>query len=361
MNWIPGPTEVRPALLAECARPMIGHRGAEMVALIERLDPHLKLAFGVQSDATVAVHTCSATGIMEAALHGAGRRVLALVNGAFSKRWHEIAVLLGKDAQALEVPWGSAVEPAAVAQRLRDDGPFDALMLIANETSTGVRTPIAPIAAVLRNHPQTLFLLDVVSLLGGAPVEFDANGADLAFAGTQKALALPPGLTVMCASRRYLERAKAEPRRSFYLDPVRIVDGHRTRKTPSTPAIGLYYALARQLEDITGTLGAAAWERRFEKHRRMQARTAAWAEERGLALLPEPRLASPTVSCIRADGLATAAFVQGLRERGHWISNGYGELKDKTFRIGHMGDHDEAELEQLFAAADAVLAKMGRA
>jgi aspartate aminotransferase-like enzyme len=279
--WIPGPTQVRAALLEECARPMIGHRSDAMAKLHERIDPHLRLAFGLPESSTsrVAVHTCSATGLMEACLHGVGKRVLCVVNGSFSKRWAEIAAILGLEVVQLKKAFGEAASPEEIDRALAERGPFDALTLISNETSTGVRTPLAPVAAVMRKHPRTLLLVDVVSYLAGMPVDFDANGLDFAFAGTQKALALPPGLTVFGASARYLERARAAKRPSYYLDAVRVLDGHAERKTPATPCIPLYFALARQLEDISGGVtlperdrglrAAAAWSARYAKHERM--------------------------------------------------------------------------------------------
>jgi len=372
--WIPGPTEVRKEILAECARPMIGHRGAAMTALIERLDPGLRLAFGLAegSDAHVAVHTTSATGIMEAALKGVGPRVLCAVNGAFSKRWFEIAGLLGKDAIAVEVPLGSAVAPEAIARALEERGPFDAFTLVSNETSTGVRTPLGPVARVLAKHPRTRFLVDLVSYIAGAPVDFDENRIDLGFAGVQKAFALPPGITVLCASSRYLSGAKEEKHRGFYLDPVKIVEGHEKRATPCTPAIGLYYALAKQLEYVSngvmltarerdanrerGATGAAAWRARFDEHVRMRQATEAWARSHDLEMLPAPEHASPTISCVKAGSLDVAKLIAGLKARGHEIGNGYGDLKGKTFRIGHMGDHTEEGLREMLAQADEVVA-----
>lgn len=365
--WIPGPTQVRPEVLAECARPMIGHRTEAMRELIARLDPGLALAFGLKegSEATVAVHTCSATGLMEAALRGVGPRTLALVAGAFGRRWFKIAQRLGKEAHSLEVPMGQAVDPDELASYLENAPRFDAVTVIANETSTGVAHDLAGIARAMARHPDTLLLVDVVSWIAGAPVDFDANRIDFALAGVQKALALPPGLTVCCASRRYLEGARRHPSGSFYLDPVDLIEGHAARKTPSTPAIGLYYALARQLDDIgagatlpegeRGMQGAPAWRARFAVHERMRAMTESWAARHGLDLLPPAPNRSNTVSCVESGALDVPRFLSQLKTRGHEVSNGYGDLKNKTFRIGHMGDHTEAELAELFEAADDVL------
>jgi aspartate aminotransferase-like enzyme len=368
--WIPGPTEVRREILAECARPMIGHRSKAMTTLIERLDPGLRLAFGLDdgSKAHVAVHTTSATGLMEAALKGVGPRVLSLVNGSFSKRWFEIAGLMGKDAQKIQVEMGRAVAMDDLARTLAEKGPFDAVTLVSNETSTGVRTPLPEVARVMRAHPNTFLLVDLVSYIAGAPVDFDKNGIDFGFAGVQKAFALPPGISVMCASDRYVESAKMQKLRGFYLDPIKIIEGHEQRATPCTPCISLYYALAKQLEDITAgvtlphkdktKVGRVAWQARFDEHARMQQVTEAWAHSNDLELLPAPEHASPTISCIRAGNLDVKGLIAGLKERGHEIGNGYGDLKDKTFRIGHMGDHTEAGLAEMLQIADDVVAAL---
>jgi len=367
MLWIPGPTEVRPAILDECSRSMIGHRSASMTELIERLDPGLQLAFGLGSDTTsrVGVHSASATAMMESALLGAGPRVLALVNGAFSRRWRSIAGTLGRDVDSIEVDWGDVVTPEQLDAKLTVDGPFDIVTLVSSETSTGTATALGPIGEVVRRHENTLLAVDLVSYIAGGPVDFDTNGLDFAFAGVQKAFALPPGVAVVCASERYMTQATTRENRGFYLDPITILEGHGARKTPATPCITLYYALAKQLEDISSAVverdadkalrGADAWNARFARHRRMQERTLDWAAGHGFDSFPRRENGSPTVSCLRAGSLDVAAFAKGLEARGLQISNGYGPLKGETFRIGHMGDHTEAGLEDLLTNADEVL------
>jgi aspartate aminotransferase-like enzyme len=300
---------------------------------------------------------------MEASLRGVGPKVLALVNGSFSKRFAEIAESVGKEVVKLTVPMGQSVAMHDVETTLREKGPFDAVTFVSNETSAGVRTPLAEVATTLRKFPDVMLLVDLVSYIAGAPVDFDHNRMDFAFAGTQKALALPPGLTVMCASHRYLEGARTRKLRGFYLDPVRIVEGHEQRATPATPCISLYYALAQQLEDISAGVmaggnvsGQPAWRARFEEHGRMLRTSEEWAARNGLEYLPVPALRSPTISCIQKGDLDVAALIAGLKERGHEIGNGYGDLKDKTFRIGHMGDHTDARLRTMLSAADEVVA-----
>ena len=370
MLWIPGPTEVRPEILAELARPTIGHRTPGMAELHERIDPPLMNAFGLAAGTSseVAVHSTSGTGMMESSLRGAGQRVLCVVNGAFSKRFSQVAESLGKEVHILDVAWGMGVEAEDLAAALENEGPFDAVTLVANETSTGVRTPLGPISEVIRRHEGTHLLVDVVSYIAGMPVDFDINGIDFAFAGVQKAFALPPGIAVFCASERYLERARSVPDRGFFLDPVRTIEGHIKRKTPVTPAIPHYNALARQLEDIDGGVtlpegerdksGVDAWRARYEKHERMKERTLSWASGHGLEPFPGEGFRSATVSCVSAGNLDIAGFVGGLKERGYEISNGYGDLKGRTFRIGHMGDHMEEDLEVLLKEADSVISEL---
>ena len=352
--WIPGPTEVRPELLAEMARPAIGHRAPEMKEAIERIDPGLRRAFGLQANSSsrVAVANHSATGMMEASLRGVGPRILSIVGGAFAKRYGTIAGILGKEVTTLETEWGRLVDPERLRETLAKEGPFDAVTLVVNETSTGTCTPIQRVSDVLRDFPDTLLLCDVVSYIAGAPIDFDASRADLAFAGVQKAFALPPGITVFCVSAKYAVVASKQPWTSFYLDTLRTLEGHEARKTPTTPSTPHYYGLAKQLEDIEAGEG---WDGRYARHLRMRDRTLAWAAGRGLQPFPEAEGLSPTVSCIRAGDLDVAALVAGLKERDLQISNGYGPLKGETFRIGHMGDHTEAGLEALLGAMDEVL------
>ncbi len=378
--WIPGPTEVRAEIAAELARPAIGHRSSAMTELIERIDRHLGWLFGLDplGSTRACVHTSSASGLMEAALAGVEGPVLCLVNGAFSKRFADMCRARGLAHEVLEVRTGEAPEPDRVADRLaaavQSGRAFGAYTAVANETATGVALDLGALAPAAREaSPETLAIIDQVTLAGGQPARVDELGLDVAITGSQKALALPPGLALAAFSARYRERAAKVPHRGWYLDPLRVLDGHLERKTPATPAVPLYYALARQLEDIAAGLlegggfasPEAAFRARCERHTRMARRTLAWAAGHGFVPLPaDTRRASHTVSCLRTDGGATGAgrrvdtqaLLSGLETRGHRVSNGYGDWKGKSVRIGHMGDHLETDLEELLAAADEVLA-----
>jgi predicted phosphoserine aminotransferase len=355
--FLPGPTEVLPEVLRAQERPMIGHRGAATEALLGSFEAPLKAIFRTAN--AVMVGATSATGFMEAAIRsGVRRRVLCLVNGAFSDRFARIATACGKEVVKAELPWGEAFEPDHVARQLESSG-ADAVTVVHSETSTGALSPVGDIAEVVRARPDVLLLVDAVTSLGGSPVETDAWGLDFVLTGSQKALALPPGLAFGVASVRMLERAKTLPNRGIYLDLVLYDEQIRKRQTPYTPALSLLYALEAQLARIAAAGGIEA---RWQRHAEMRERTEQWVAERGaglgLAYLPRQRRRSWTVSCLKlpeGGHVLGGAVAKGMEARGFTIGAGYGKLKDSTIRIGHMGDHTVAGLEALLAALEEVV------
>ncbi len=355
--FLPGPTEVHPEVLRAMTRPVIGHRGEEMVRLMDGILPRLSRVF--RTSRPVWVSTSSATGLMEAAVRNCvRRRVLCLTNGAFSERFHKIALACGKDADRLEVPWGDVHVPEAVAEAVKGR-PYEALTVVHSETSTGALNPLAEIAAAVRDaSPETLVLVDAVTSLAGAPVETDAWGLDFVLTGAQKALALPPGLAFGAASERALARAGDIPGRGVYFDFLAFEQSAKDRQTTNTPAISLLYALDAQLERIE----REGMEKRWARDRAMAARTAEWvadAKDRlglELKILAPEGSRSPTVTCVvLPEGTDGTQVSRRTKARGYTIAPGYGELKATSFRIGHMGDHTVEELEALLGALDDVV------
>ena len=347
--FIPGPTEVDEELREIMARPLMGHRSAEFVAAVADTCQRLRPLFRCANH--VAFETCAATALMEAGLRNlvpTGGRTLHLVGGAFGARWAGISEASGRQPDRLEVAWGEAHEPAAVASQVRDHGPYAAICITHNETSTGVLQPLAAIAAAVREvQPDCLVLVDAVTSLAGAELEFDGWGLDLAFAGSQKCLALPPGITSYAVSDRAMEQAKTIESRGFVLDFVRAVPDTIAGKTLATPCVPLLFALRRQLERIEERGLPARWQR----HLAMQQRTLQWAEQHDIRpFVSDPAVRSPTVSCLDASGRDTAQMAERALAAGFRIDQGYGKLKGKAFRIGHMGDHDLERLEACLQA-----------
>jgi len=354
--FLPGPTEVRPEILEAQRAPMIGHRGTDAVRLMASLQTGLREVFATTRP--VFVSTSSATGLMEAAVrNGAARRVLSLVNGAFSERFADIAEACGLEVDRLQVPWGSVHDPAAVAGAFLG-GRYEAVTMVHSETSTGALNPIREIAAAVHGAGEALVLVDSVTGVGGAELHTDAWGLDFVLTGSQKALALPPGLAFGVASERMMACSRQMVRKGVYFDLLAFEENLAKMQTPNTPALSLMFAAQAQLEDIR----AETMERRWARHAAMAELTWSWvermAEERGVALrvLAPPDGRSPTVTAVEMpNGEGAPAVVKAVRERGWVIGGGYGALKERTFRIGHMGDHTVGQLQALLGTLEEVL------
>jgi aspartate aminotransferase-like enzyme len=348
--FIPGPTWVRPEILQEMARPMIGHRGAEFKDLFRRINADVKTLFATQQDTFVI--TASGTGVMQAALENCvGKRVLVTTCGAFSERWASIAESLGLEVDRLDAGWGHAVEPDALADHMVSRrGHYDAVTITHNETSTGVTNDVQALAAVVHEaSADTLVLVDSVSALGGMPVEFDGWALDVCLASVQKGLALPPGITVVAVSPRALERARKHPYRGTYFDFIEYKKQADNDGVPSTPSIPHFYALGKQLDSI---LRVETLEKRFERHRRMRdisiERTSRIAR-----LASDPEHASVTVTALEP-AISAETIRTRMKERGYTLGGGYGQWKERTFRIGHMGDISIESLQAMLDVLDEV-------
>jgi aspartate aminotransferase-like enzyme len=336
---LPGPTEVHPDVLAAMLRPMIGHRGSGMVELLAGMEAPLQRVFRTQR--RVLVGTCAATGFMEmAARCGIRNRALSVVGGAFGERFAAVAQACGHDVVRLDVPPGGTVEPDMLRDALRRTE-VDAVTLVHSETATGALAPLPDLAAVVREFDDVLLLVDAVTSIAGSPVETDALNLDFVFTGSQKALALPPGLALGVAQERMLARARRLPGRGAYLDLVAFEEAFAERQPTNTPALSLLYALAAQCARIDAEGGVEA---RWRRHDAMRRVVEAWVDGPGGALgysyLPVAERRSWAVSCLRTpDGVNGREVVQRLKAAGWTIGTGYGKLKESTIRIGHMGDH----------------------
>lgn len=350
-HFVPGPTWVRPSILQEMTRPMIGHRSAEFRDLFSRINADLKTLFATRQ--TTFVMTCSGTGVMEAALQNCvARRVLVTTCGAFSERWYNIAESLGYEVDRLDAGWGQAVDPDDLADHLarHHRAHYDAVTITHNETSTGITNDVGALAHVIREEaPDALVLVDAVSSLGGIPVEFDGWGADVCLASTQKCIALPPGITVVAVSDQALARAKKHPYRGTYFDFISYKEKADDESVPSTPSVPHFYALATQLDHMIRGEGLEA---RFERHRRMREITHQ-RSSRYAKLAADPAHASATVTALSPLAPPEAIRTE-MRKRGYTLGGGYGQWKDTTFRIGHMGDIPIADLEAMLDVLDEV-------
>ena len=353
--FVPGPVDVAEDVLQAQTHPMLPHRSAEFEAVFHRAEKKARQLFYTQY--RVFITASSGTGLQEAAVRNlAKEKVLACVNGAFGKRWAEVAETNGKTVTRLEVTWGQPITPEAVAEALQQDH-YEIITVVHNETSVGLENPIKEIAAAVREtSPDTLICVDAVSSLGGAKIEMDAWGVDMVLTSSQKCLALPPGLALGAVSDRAMARAEQVPNRGWYFDFLRL-EKHRLKdSTPATPAVSLIFALDYQLDRIL----SEGLETRFARHEAMAKQVRTWALERGFGLFAAEGYRSKTVTAVEnTHGLDVNEINDFLLARDMRIANGYGALKGKTFRIAHMGELQPADIEALLASMDEFLKTKG--
>ena len=268
--FLPGPTEVRPEILAAMLRPMIPHRGKVMEQLFANIQAGLKPVF--RTDRQVLVSSSSATGLMEAGVRCApAGPVLSMVNGAFSERFAQVARACGRTVEVLEVPLGETVPLEQVEAQLRAKS-FAAVTVAHSETSTGALTDVRAVQELARRHG-AMCLVDSVTGVAGTPLECDGWEMDYVFTGSQKALALPPGLAFGVASDAFLAQARSTTGRGLYFDLVEFEAFGRKDQTPNTPALSLLYALEAQVAAIA----LEGVEARWARHGAMAARVREWA------------------------------------------------------------------------------------
>ncbi len=352
--FFPGPVDVPDDAMAAQLKPLFGHRSDRMDELFGAVQQRLRKVFC--TDSRVYLLACSGSGLQEAAIRNCvrmphtGAKVLILVCGGFSQRWHDVAAGCGRTVVKHELPWFEAFTPdvvAAAVDRANADDNLDAVCLVHNETSTGVMHNLAGISDAIRSvAPNALFLVDAVSSLAGTEIRCDDWHLDICLTSSQKALAVPPGLAVGAVSDRVLERAAEIEGRGWYFDFLNLEAYLARGTTPATPAIPLVQSLLIQLDRIL----EEGLEARWERHRHLRDLTRRWAVDRGFALCVPDEHASVTVTTLAGPrGWDLPAMNQRLAAAGMAVGSGYGKEKGKSFRIGHLGELRADDLQRLFA------------
>jgi aspartate aminotransferase-like enzyme len=346
---IPGPTEVSKEILNEQTHYLIGHREKEFSDLYGGITDKIAKFFQLTADFKPTVTTSSGTlwfDIIGRSI--VKQKALACVNGAFSQRSAQTLAACGKETDVIEVEMGKAIKPEMVAEKLAS-GKYDTLSVCHNETSTGVRNPIAEIGKMVKKeYPNIIFVVDAVSSMAGDKTLPSEMNCDIVFGSTQKCFALPPGLAVALVNNRAIERAKQVPNRGAYTDLVDIFEFEKKHQTPFTPNIPLLYALNKRMD----LLLEETYDKVYQRHLDMAIYTQQWAKKH-FAMFPEAGYESITVSCINNTlGKNVKELNQKLAEKGYMISGGYGKLAEKTFRIGHMGEWDLDGIKEVIGLID---------
>jgi len=350
--FIPGPVDVREDVLLKMATPQIGHRTKDASALQRSISDKIRKVMYTENE--ILLSTSSGSGLMEGAIRSCTRKRAAVFSvGAFGDRWYKMATANNVPADIFKSELGKPTTPEMVDEVLAT-GKYDLITITHNETSTAIMNPVEEISELLKKkYPDVLFCLDTVSSMGGTKIPVDELGVDGCITSTQKCLGLPAGLSICSVSKRAIEAARQVEFRGLYFDFVELYDYIQDKdyQYPSTPSLAHMFALDYQLDNIL----AEGLENRFARHLEMAKVTREWASKH-FEMLAEEKYASNTLTTIRnTKEISVSDLNKELGKRGYMISNGYGKLKDVTFRIAHMADTQMDELKALLATIEEIL------
>ena len=352
--FTPGPVEIPARLLAALARPAIHHRTEGFRAILSEATRGMIELFGTEG--TVVTLGASGSGGMEAAvvnLVEPGSRPLVVEAGKFGERWAKILKAYGVEPEVLSYEWGRVADPAQVDAALAKSK-AKAVFFTHSETSTGALHDARAIAQVAKQHG-ALAVADVVTSLGVHDVRMDAMGIDVAVSGSQKGMMLPPGLAFVALGPRGLEALEGTRLPRFYMDLRKASASAKDGETPFTPPTALIVGLLESL----AMMKEEGREQVIARHAANADATRAAAQALGLALFAQ--VPSNAVTAITSpQGIDAGKIVKAMRERhGMVIANGQDRLKGVSFRVGHMGAYDAADILSVVGALEDALATAG--
>lgn len=355
---IPGPVPLPDDVLKIAGRQMINHRGPEYAQMLERMSENLRTMLMTKND--VYFITSSGTGAMETAVFNtlsAGDEVLAIIIGVFGIRFAEIAESVGANVKRLEFSLGEAADVDLVRDAIRDATNLKAVVMTHSESSTGVANRLEALCEVIHAESDALILLDAVSSAGGIPIATDAWGIDVVATASQKSWVSPPGIAMVSFSQAAWDAHDSSSTPKYYFDVQQYEDYLQIGQPPFTPCLPAMFTL----EVALASMVEEGVEEVFARHHAMAQHTRDGAKKLGLELVPDPGVASDTVTAIRLpEGIDGAAFnAKVLADHNVVLGGGQGALTGKIFRIGHMGWVVQEHIDEALAAAGAALGEMG--
>ena len=352
----PGPTPVAPETQLAMAQPILHHRAPAFMDIMAQVREDLKYLF--QTEQEVLIFVATGTGAMEGAVANTlspGDTALVAEGGKFGERWVDLCRVYGVNVDLIKIDWGYAVDPQKVARRLDANPNIKAVFMQANETSTGVQHPVREVAAVVKDRPGTILVVDAISALGGYPLPMDEWGVDVVVAGSQKAMMLPPGLAFAALSPKAWEMVKTSTCPKYYFDFAKQLKSQQKNQTAYTSAV----TLTMGLQHILGWVRERGLDRIFAHNRKLSAATKAAVQAMGLELYSK-QYPSEVLTAVQAPANVDGQqVVAKMREKGIWIAGGQAQAKGKIFRIAHMGYIDEQDLLGTLGALEAVLNNLG--
>ena len=359
---LPGPTTTPLRVMEAIARPTINHRGPEFRDLAVEVLGSIRTIF--KTSGPVIIYPSSGTGAWEAALVNVlspGDEVLMYETGWFATLWYRLARKLGLNPELMPGDWRTPVDAAAIGARLREDKAhrIKAVCVVHNETSTGVTSDIAAVRRAIdeAGHP-ALLMVDLVSSLASVDYRHDEWGVDVAVGGSQKGLMLPPGLSFNALSQKAISASQSGGMARSYWDWGEMLEANARGFFPYTPAINLLQGL-RVAVDMLNEEGLDAV---FARHRRGAAATRAAVRHWGFETQCRDEAAhSPVLTAVRLpEGVSADGLRDVILDRCNMsLGNGLGQLEDRVFRIGHLGEFNDTLLLGTIAAIEAAMDHAG--
>jgi len=338
------------------AQPILHHRAPAFMDIMAKVREDLKYLFQTQQEVLIFVAT--GTGAMEGAVANTlspGDTAIVAEGGKFGERWTELCRVYGVNVDLIKIDWGYAVDPQEVARRLDANPAIKAVFVQANETSTGVQHPVREVAAVVKDRPGTILVVDAISALGGYSLPMDDWGLDIVVAGSQKAMMLPPGLAFAALSPKAWDLVKTSTCPKYYFDFAKQLKSQGKNQTAYTSAV----TLTLGLQHVLGWIRDRGLEKIFAHNQKLSTATKAAVKAMGLELYAK-EYPSEVLTAVEAPaGVDGQQVVAKMREKGIWIAGGQAQAKGKIFRIAHMGFIDEQDLLGTIGALEAVLNNLG--
>jgi serine---pyruvate transaminase len=352
----PGPTPVAPETQLAMAQPMLHHRAPAFMEILEQVRKDLKYLF--QTEQEVLMFAATGTGAMEGAVANTlspGDTALVVEGGKFGERWAELCNVYGIKVDLVKVEWGNAVDPQEVARRLDANPAIKAVLVQANETSTGVQHPVQELAQITKKRPGTILVVDAISALGGYPLPMDEWGLDILVAGSQKAMMLPPGMAFVALSPKAWEFTKTAKCPKYYFDFAKHLKSQQKNQTAYTSAV----TLTLGLQQVMGWIREEGLDKIYARNRKLSLATKAAVKAMGMELFSKQNPSDVLTAVLAPAGVDGQKVVANMRTKGIWIAGGQAQAKGKIFRIAHMGFIDEQDLLGTIGALEIVLNGLG--
>ena len=352
----PGPTPVSPEAQLAMAQPIIHHRAPAFMEILAKVREDLKYLFQTQQE--VLMFAATGTGAMEGAVANTlspGDTALVAEGGKFGERWADLCKVYGVNVDLLKIEWGYAADPQEIARRLDANPAIKAVLVQANETSTGVQHPVKELAEITKSRPGTILVVDAISALGGYPLPMDEWGMDIVVAGSQKAMMLPPGMAFAALSAKAWEFVKNSKCPKYYFDFAKQLKSQQKDQTAYTSAV----TLTLGLQHVLGWIRERGLENIFAHNKKLATATKAAVKAMGMELFSKQNPSDVLTAVQAPAGIDGQKVVAKMREKGIWIAGGQAQAKGKIFRIAHMGFIDEQDLLGTLGALEIVLNDLG--